>query len=44
MIIPHLHFCGDWEEAIALYEKAFHTKAETIIRYQNDAPEDSLND
>jgi len=23
MIIPHLHFCGNCEEAIALYEKAF---------------------
>ncbi len=30
MLIPHLHFCGDCKEAIALYEKAFHTKAETI--------------
>ena len=44
MIIPHLHFCGDCEEAIALYEKAFNTKAETIIRNQDYAPEDSQND
>ena len=44
MIIPHLHFCGDCEEAIALYEKAFNTKAETIIRNQDYTPEDSQND
>ena len=31
MLIPHLHFCGDCSEAIALYEAAFNTKAETII-------------
>jgi len=28
MLIPHLHFSGDCAEAIALYEKAFNTKAE----------------
>ncbi|MDE5866541.1 MAG: VOC family protein [Lachnospiraceae bacterium] len=44
MIIPHLHFCGDCEEAIALYEKAFNTKAETIIRNEDYAPEDCQND
>jgi len=27
MLIPHLHFGGDCTEAIALYEKAFNTKA-----------------
>ena len=27
MLIPHLHFGGDCAEAIALYEKAFNTKA-----------------
>ena len=32
MFIPHLHFCGDCEEAIAVYEKAFTTAADTIIR------------
>lgn len=32
MLIPHLHFCGDCEEAIALYEKAFNTRVDTIIR------------
>jgi len=26
MLIPHLHFKGNCEQAIALYEKAFHTK------------------
>ncbi len=26
MLIPHLHFCDDCEEAISLYEKAFGTK------------------
>lgn len=31
MIIPHLHFSGCCKEAIALYEKAFGTKAETVI-------------
>ena len=44
MIIPHLHFCGDCEEAIALYEKAFNTKAEIIIRNQDYAPENTQND
>jgi len=27
MLIPHLHFDGDCADAIALYEKAFRTKA-----------------
>ena len=31
MLIPCLHFCGDCKEAIALYEKAFNTKVETLI-------------
>ena len=38
MLIPHLHFCGDCENAITLYEKAFHTKAENIVyshEYEN---------
>ena len=25
MLIPHLHFCGDCKDAIAVYEKAFNT-------------------
>ncbi|MDR2687533.1 MAG: VOC family protein [Oscillospiraceae bacterium] len=32
MLIPHLHFNGDCEEAIALYEVAFHTKVREIDR------------
>ena len=28
MLIPHLHFGGDCANAIALYEKAFNSKAE----------------
>ena len=39
MLIPHLHFCGDCEEAIAVYEKAFDTKAEDIIRNSDYAPD-----
>ena len=31
MIIPILHFCGDCKEAIALYEKAFATKATIVM-------------
>lgn len=31
MLIPHLHFCDNCEEAIAVYEKAFCTKAESIV-------------
>jgi len=27
MLVPHLHFDGDCADAIALYEKAFNTKA-----------------
>ena len=35
MLIPHLHFFGDCEKAIALYEKAFNTKIEDIY-YTDD--------
>jgi PhnB protein len=35
MFVPHLHFCGDCEEATAVYEKAFNTKADVIIRDDN---------
>ena len=31
MLIPHLHFCGNCQEAITLYEQAFSIKAEAII-------------
>ena len=36
MFVPHLHFCGDCEETVAIYEEAFNTKAGTIIRDDND--------
>ena len=39
MLIPHLHFCGGCEEAIALYEKAFHTKAESVVYNREYAPD-----
>ena len=32
-IVPTLHFNGEGAEAIALYEKAFQTKADFILRY-----------
>ena len=31
MLIPHLHFCGNCAEAIALYEKAFDTKIDVLF-------------
>ena len=43
MLIPHLHFCGNCEEAIAVYEKAFHTKAENIV-YSRDYASDEYSD
>jgi len=30
MLIPHLHFDGNCADAIALYEKVFHTKAKNF--------------
>jgi PhnB protein len=33
MLIPHLHFCGECAEAIALYEEAFNTKIDNIDYY-----------
>ena len=44
MLIPHLHFCGDCEKAIALYEKAFHTKAENIVYNYDYAPDECQGD
>ena len=35
MLIPHLHFCGDCAEAIALYEKAFNPKTDVLF-YSGD--------
>lgn len=44
MLIPHLHFCDNCEEAIALYEKAFHTKAESIVYNRDYAPDENPDD
>ena len=44
MLIPHLHFCGDCEKAIALYEKAFDTKAENIVHNYDYAPDECQGD
>ena len=44
MLIPHLHFCGNCEEAIAIYEKAFNTKAESIVYNRDYAPNEYPND
>ena len=44
MLIPHLHFCGNCREAITLYEKAFDTKAETIVRNCDYSPEEYKGD
>lgn len=43
MLIPHLHFTGNCNEAISLYEKAFETKVEPII-YNKDYSPDCNND
>ena len=44
MLIPHLHFCGNCEEAIAIYEKAFNTKAESIVYNRDYAPNEYSDD
>lgn len=44
MLIPHLHFCDNCEEAIAVYEKAFHTKAENIVYSRDYAPNEHPDD
>lgn len=44
MLIPHLHFCGNCQEAIAVYEKAFHTKAESIVYNREYAPDEYSGD
>ena len=36
MLIPHLHFNGDCKDAIAMYEKAFNTKAGRIEYMADD--------
>ena len=43
MIIPHLHFAGNCEEAIFVYETAFGTKAHTVVtNRQYGAEEDGI--
>ena len=43
MIVPHLHFTGNCEEAISSYEKAFQTKAHTIVsNRQHGSDEDGI--
>ena len=44
MLIPHLHFCGNCEEAIAIYEKAFNTKAKSIVYNRSYAPNEYSDD
>lgn len=44
MLIPHLHFCGNCEEAIAVYEKAFQTEAESIVYNRDLAPGEGSDD
>lgn len=44
MLIPHLHFCDNCDEAIAIYEKAFNTKAESIVYNRDYAPNEYPDD
>lgn len=44
MLIPHLHFCDNCEEAIAIYEKAFNTEAESIVYNRDYAPNEYPDD
>jgi PhnB protein len=44
MIVPHLHFLGDCEKAISLYEKAFNTKVNEIVRHSDYDPEKYAGD
>ena len=44
MLIPHLHFCDNCEEAIAIYEKAFNTKVESIVYNRDYAPNEYPDD
>ncbi len=39
-IVPNLHFNGDCEKAIELYERAFKAKRTVFLRYQDARPED----
>ncbi|MCL2023994.1 MAG: VOC family protein [Oscillospiraceae bacterium] len=44
MLIPHLHFRGNCEEAIALYEKAFNTKVDEIVYHCDYDPKKYAGD
>ena len=44
MIIPILHFCGDCQQAIALYEKAFNTQALMVITNDQYSPDEHAGD
>jgi uncharacterized glyoxalase superfamily protein PhnB len=37
MLIPHLHFCGECTQAIFLYETAFNTKAEIVLKNSDES-------
>ena len=39
-IVPNLHFNGNCEEAMALYERAFGAKRTVFLRYQEADPQD----
>jgi PhnB protein len=39
-IVPNLHFNGDCEQAIELYERAFKAKRTVFLRYRDARPED----
>ena len=44
MLIPHLHFRGDCEKAIALYQRAFNTQTDEIVRHSDYDPENYAGD
>jgi len=44
MLVPHLHFCGDCADAIALYEQAFNTKVQDVVRNSAHAPDAARGD
>ena len=35
LLVPCLHFYGQCEEALALYQKAFHAKPNGLMRYED---------
>ncbi len=40
IVTPTLHFCGQCEEAIGLYQKAFDLKTSYILHYSDADPRD----